>query len=128
LSASVLSFLACTGAAPPPPPTPPPAEPEDDGGGEAAGPEEVECNKDCVQAQATCDGGVCNAEVKNGCKEPVTCELLILALCEGDTQSGEAQGKSRVTIPAGESDKMQAVADCEGHGVKATTPQSLNCR
>ncbi|MND05007.1 hypothetical protein D3C83_255570 [compost metagenome] len=51
-----------------------------------------------------------------------------MALCSGSTDKGEARGKARGTIPAGQGDNFQAVADCEGAGISSTMIESLSCK
>lgn len=125
---AVVLLAACDGGPPPTPPdTPPAPEPEvvPDG---PSGPEAVETGRDCATAEADCDGGMCKTEIKNNCEAPVTCELLIMALCQSATDRGEARGKDRGTVPAGQSDTFQAVADCEGASITATMVESLTCK
>jgi len=81
-----------------------------------------------VSAEATCEGGVCNTEVKNGCKEPVTCAIEILALCHGANFTGEARGKARDTFAVGDSGTMQAGADCQGSAVAGTQVDTMSCK
>jgi hypothetical protein len=122
-------LLACS---PPPPDAPPPPPPEDaDVEGNHDGPaavEAVETGKDCATAQAVCEGGVCTATIKNDCSEPITCELKVLAICRGATDTGEARGKARDTIAASQEYDMQAGADCQDKAVTATTVEGLSCR
>ena len=131
LGAFLLS-VACNKDGPPPdaPPPPPSEEAEvepEEGAGEA---ETLETGKDCASAEAVCEGGVCTAKIKNTCKAPVTCQLEMYALCQAsdDTDEGEARGKGRGTIAAGESGDIQAGADCEGRAVKLTKADGLSCR
>lgn len=129
-STVLLSHLAaCNGAAPPTPPdTPPAPEPEDVEPDEPAGPEAIETGRDCATAEAECDGGMCKTAIKNNCEAPVTCEVLIMALCQSATDRGEARGKARGTIPSGKTDTFQAVADCEGQSITATMVETLTCK
>ncbi len=123
------AFCACSSAPPPTPPeTPPAAEPEEPTG--PVGPEAIETGKDCVVAEAECESnpGVCVTTVKNNCETAVTCQITILALCESSTNKGQAGGKARGTIPSGESDKLQAVADCEGDAITATMVDAASCK
>lgn len=124
-----MGWLTACSAPPPPAPTPPPQpDPELELPDEPPPPEAVETGKDCVSAEAVCDGGVCTATLSNKCEAPVTCELEVLAICRGTTDTGEARGKSRDTIPAGQEYDMQAGADCQGKAVSATTVEVLSCR
>lgn len=126
---AVLSLVvACDSTPPPTPPNTPPAPQPDEEPTEPSGPEAIETGRDCATAEADCDAGMCTTEIKNNCEAPVTCEVLIMALCESSTSKGEARGKARGTIPAGESDKLQAVADCEGQSINATMVDSLSCK
>jgi hypothetical protein len=130
---TVFLFLLCA-ACPkdgPPPDAPPPppsdeAEPDVEGGES----ETLETGKNCATAEALCDGGVCTAKIKNSCPQPVTCELEMYALCQrsDDQDEGEARGKGRGTIPAGESGEIQAGANCEGRAVKLTQQDGLSCK
>lgn len=96
--------------------------------GESDGPEAIETGRDCATAEADCSGGVCKTEVKNNCESPITCNVLIMALCQSSTTRGESRGKARTTIPAGQVDTMQAIADCEGSSITATMVESLECK
>jgi hypothetical protein len=126
----MLAAAWLTACSPPPPEAPAPPAPEPaleipDG---PPPPEAVETGKDCVKAEAVCEGGVCTATVQNQCEEPVTCELEVLAICRGETDTGDARGKARDTIAAGQEYEMQAGADCQEKEVTATTVELLVCR
>lgn len=124
-----VGFLAgCSTPPPEAPATPPQSEPDLEVPDGPAPAEAVETGKDCVTAEAVCEGGVCTATVDNGCEAPVTCELEILAICRGATDTGEARGKARDTVAAGKSYEMQAGADCQGKSVTATAVETLSCR
>jgi hypothetical protein len=121
-------LLACSA---PPPEAPPPPPPEEPGLDVVEGPgpaEAVDTGTDCATAQAVCEGGVCTATIKNDCSEPVTCQLEVLAICRGATDTGEARGKARDTVAVGQEYDMQAGADCQDKSVTATTVESLSCR
>ena len=121
-------FIGC--APPPPaevPKTPPADEPELDTEGHEAVSEAMETGKDCAKAEVLCEGGVCTASIKNDCEAPVTCELDILAICQGETDTGEARGKGRDTIAPGVAFNLQAGADCHGDAVLATQVDTLTC-
>jgi hypothetical protein len=92
------------------------------------GPEPIETGQDCAAAESECEGGVCKTTIENNCEAPVTCEVLIMALCQSSTSRGEARGKARATIPAGDKDTLQAVADCEGASITATMVESATCK
>lgn len=118
----------CGGKAPAPKqpaavPEPAAVEPEAEPEAEA-----VETGKDCVTATATCQGGVCDVEVDNGCKEPVTCAVEILALCRGANFTGEARGKARDTFAVGDKGVMQGGADCQGSAVAGTQVDTMSCK
>ena len=122
-------LAACSSTPPPTPPdTPPAPEPDEDVDDVDAGPEAIETGRDCATAEATCDGGMCKTEIKNGCDSPITCNVLIMALCQSSTDRGESRGKARGTIPGGKSDTLQAVADCEGASITATMVETLECK
>ena len=126
LSAALL-VCACAKPLPPPPPAPPsdPADLIDTGPRE---PEVVDTNKACIKALGVCDGGVCKVELTNTCDAPVTCELSIIALCRGNTMTGEARGKARDTVRASDSTTMEAVANCQGAYPSSTLVDTLSCR
>lgn len=129
-STTILAAACLAACSPPPPeaPAPPPPEPEIEIPDGPPPPEAVETGKDCAKAEAVCEGGVCTATIRNECEEPVTCELEVLAICRGETDTGEARGKARDTIAAGQEYDMQAGADCQDKMVTATTVESLSCR
>ena len=121
------------GCGSPPPPKPAeapesPVEADEPVDVSELGPEEVETGKDCATAMSECDLGVCTVTVKNGCSEPVTCELSILSLCRDTTTTGEAKGVGRDTVAAGASVEIQAGADCDGREVVGTTFQRMSCK
>ncbi|HHH31645.1 MAG TPA: hypothetical protein ENK57_25310 [Polyangiaceae bacterium] len=129
---ALLVFLAACGGAPAAPDTPSePALPDGAGDdvvdGDAA-PEAVDTGIDCAKAEATCEGGVCTVMMNNTCEAPITCELHILALCQGETEVGEARGVGRDTFPVGYEGKLQAGADCEGRAVVGTQVDTLACK
>lgn len=132
-SLALASLLVLVGCPPPPPedvPETPPATDEDlgpEGMGEAVA-EAVETGKDCTTAEVLCDGGVCTATIKNACEAPVTCALDMMAVCQGETDMGEARGKGRDTIAAGVTFELQAGANCQGDRVIATQVDSLSCK
>ncbi len=125
---AVAVVLACSNTPPPDPPPTPPSPEADDEPELPTGPEAIETGKDCATAEADCEAGMCTTQVKNACDTAVTCEMVVLALCEGSTTEGEAKGKARGTIPPGQTDKLQAVADCEGQAITATTVDALSCK
>lgn len=117
----------CAGAKPPPPkPKPPSDEPEPEDFEEIE-PEPIETGKDCVSAEVECGGGVCVANVKNDCDDPVTCNLAIMASCRTGTTTGEARTKSRATFRAKTEDKMSAQGDCADGEVILTVADSMSC-
>jgi len=126
LSAALL-ICACAKPPPPPPPAPPsdPADLVDTGPPE---PEVVDTNKACIKAKSVCDGGACTVELTNACDTPVTCELSIVALCKGNTTTGQARGKARDTVRVNDSTTMEAVANCEGAYPSSTLVDTLSCR
>lgn len=120
---------ACGGSPPPPPkkPAPESMEPEPEDFGEMD-PEPIETGKDCLTATTECGGGVCIANVKNDCDEPVTCELEIMASCRAGTSSGEARTKSRATFRGKSEDKMSAAGDCADGEVVFTVAEGMSCK
>ena len=122
-------LVACGGGdTPPPNPAPAPTaevEPEPEGPEE---PEQVDAGNPCVKAMGLCEGGVCTVEITNSCKEPVTCQLGVMALCRTATDTGQASGKGRETVPAGGSTKLQAAGDCEGAQIVGTQIENLSCK
>jgi hypothetical protein len=90
--------------------------------------EAIETGKDCVSAEAVCDMGLCTAKLNHQCEQPVTCALEVMAMCQGATDAGEARGKGRGTVPAGNEDELQAVADCQDKAVASTIVESLSCK
>ncbi len=128
----VLVLAACAPAKPNPEPSPQPTlapQPEIDTPPEGlGGPEKVDTGKDCASAEGTCNNGVCTVKVTNQCKDPVTCEFSILAMCRGETDAGEARGKGRGTVPAGGDGELEAGADCEGKSVTGTTIEGMSCK
>ena len=123
----LLSLVACGTTPPPESPAPKPVEPEHTPMPESFA-EELDTGNDCVTAEAECAGGVCTAKIKNACEVPVTCEFDVLVLCQSETDAGEAKGKGRDTFPAGTDGEIVAGSDCEGRGVRATSPENLSCR
>jgi hypothetical protein len=123
---------ACSPAKPNPEPQPQPtAEPApelDEVPAGLGGPEKLDSGKDCAAAEGLCENGICKVTIKNTCKEPVTCEFQILAMCRGETETGEARGKGRGTVPAGGEGELEAGADCEGKFVTGTTFESMSCK
>jgi hypothetical protein len=77
---------------------------------------------------AKCNAGVCHVDVTNSCDAPMTCELQITAVCQGQDSAGEAVGKGRNTVAQGKTDVIEAGANCEGSRAVATQVKSLNCR
>jgi len=126
----LLGAVACggssTGADAPPPP--PPTDDMGDDDPAPAGPEPLDTGKDCATAEATCDGGLCTAKVKNDCDTAITCELAMYSLCRGSTTGGEARGKGRNTIPSKSEGEIEGVANCEGAVVDATIADGLSCK
>jgi hypothetical protein len=123
--------LACSSGTPEAegPAQPDPSEGDDDdepaGDGE---PEAVSTGRDCLSASAYCEGGMCTWDFDNKCKAAVTCEVAMMAVCQGSTDRGEARGTGRGTIPAGSKDKIEAAANCEGASVMATQVESISCQ
>ena len=128
LGSLAASLLGCPGKPPPEAPPPPPApEPELDVPDGPPEPEAIETGKDCASAEAVCDVGVCTAKVKNSCEQPVTCALEAMAMCQGTEDAGEARGKDRGTVAAGDEGELRAVADCQDQAVASTIVENLNC-
>lgn len=129
---ALFTFLAACGGAPSGPTAPEPDElglPDQDEPVEGDGaPESVDTGIACAKAEATCEGGVCTVAMNNTCEAPVTCELRIIALCQGETEVGEARGVGRDTFPVGYEGKLQAGADCEGRAVVGTQVDTLECK
>ncbi len=129
---ALTSFIAACGGAPTAPSEPDELGLPDDGGGDVvegdAAPESVDSGIDCAKAEATCEGGVCTVAMNNTCEAPVTCELRIIALCQGETEVGEARGVGRDTFPVGYEGELQAGADCEGRAVVGTQVDTLECK
>ncbi len=121
-------LLACNNTPPPTPPETPPAPEPDVEAGMDSDPEPLETNRECANAEAECDSGICKTVVKNGCDSAITCNVVIMALCQSSTTSGESRGKARGTIPAGKSDTLTAIADCEGSSITATMVESFECK
>lgn len=130
LGALAVAAFAVSGCAKPPPPkdepkVEPTAEPEPPA---TPTPQAIETGKECATATVECAGGVCLAKVKNDCPEPITCDLESLTTCTGETQTGEARGKGRGTVPAKSEGELSSAAGCEGGQVQLTMPESLACR
>ncbi len=123
------AFLPACGSKPPPAApkldAEPVEEPVDEG---PATPEEIETGSDCATAKGLCEGGVCTVDVNNGCEAAVSCQLEAMALCRDGNATGEARGKGRDTIAAGESSQIQAQGDCEGRQTLATQLVNLSCK
>jgi len=130
LTTAILTLPGCGSAAPAP--TKPTPEPSPDlGGGDVSDvplAEPLETGNDCVTAEAECEGGMCTAKLQNDCEVPVTCELNVLVMCRGGTDTGEARGKGRDTFPAGADGELQAAGDCEGRAGAGTIPENMSCR
>jgi hypothetical protein len=127
-------LAASCGGAPPPPPLadPAPGPVEDDDAAEAAEPaapvkEPVSAGKDCVKAEAECGGGVCLVTLKNGCEQPVTCDLFVTAICQAKTDRVEARARKRDTFAAKTDGPMSAEAKCSDGNVIHTEVQELRC-
>ena len=124
---AMTSGLACNGkpADAPSPPSPDGDDEDSDLGGATA--EALETGTDCATAEAVCDNGSCVATVENRCPDAVTCELSMMAICEGMVDGGQANGKGRDTIAAGATGNIEGVANCEGAAYRITTAESLTC-
>ncbi|MBI4704923.1 MAG: hypothetical protein HY744_27780 [Deltaproteobacteria bacterium] len=117
IALAALLSLGCGAPAPPPKPPParaepapppqPPPPPE---------PEEIPSGKDCAKAQSECAGGVCLVTVKNGCQQPVTCDLEIVTNCKQGENYVKTSARERDTVPAMSEGKTQAAAPCPPTG------------
>jgi hypothetical protein len=85
--------------------------------------------RSCVEARVACAPGNCAARLRNGCEEPVTCELDIQCACEAFTgERGEARSQASTTLASGEGGGMRAHALCAAGEVRATQPTRLRCQ
>ena len=130
MSAALFILSGCGGATAPPAAPASPAEPDVDDVEvpDTALAESIETGKDCVSAEAECEGGVCTATVQNNCEVPVTCEFNVLVMCRSETDTGEVRAKGRDTFAAGVSAELQAGGDCEGREVAGTIPDGMTCQ
>lgn len=88
----------------------------------------VDAGKDCVKAEAECSGGLCDVTVKNGCDQPVTCDVGIGAVCKTDAEMIDAKGRGRDTVAAKANGKIQVVANCQRGVVMTTEVKDMHCR
>ncbi len=120
------AMLWACGSAPPLPKEPEPAVEE-----VPEGPPEkdvLDTGIDCVKAEGVCDLGICTAEIQNDCETPVTCELVVLGICQSGSNVGNARHASPLTIPAGASEDLATQPDCQDAKLVGTTIEELNCR
>jgi hypothetical protein len=117
-------------AAPPPPPKPPAPPPPPAAPPEPAPPtkEPVATGKDCATAEAECAGGVCAVEIKNGCDQPITCDLFLTATCQAQTEMVEARARKRDTFAAKTDGQLSAEAKCTEGDVIHTEVKELACK
>jgi hypothetical protein len=67
-------------------------------------------------------------EVKNGCDQPVTCEVGVGAVCKTDAEMIDAKGRGRDTFPAKADGKLSVAANCTRGTVMTTAVKEMRCR
>lgn len=89
---------------------------------------ELETGKVCAQAKVACAPGNCAANIENGCKEPITCQLKIECLCRTWTgEEGPATGRSEDTIPSGTNGGIATHVVCNEGDVLQTLARTVTC-
>jgi hypothetical protein len=126
----MVGVVACSPAKPEPTAQPAvsmtPPEP-DPGPAEPAGPEPVQTGHECATAEATCDGGLCELKLKNGCDKPLTCDAFVVIRCKAGTDLVEARGRGRDTFPAKTDGKLDVTANCTMGSIVQTSLSELKC-
>ena len=127
-SAIAVALLAA--CSPPPPPRPPPPPPAPAAPPEPPPPtkESVATGKDCATAEAECAGGACVVEIKNGCDQPITCDLFLVASCQAQMEMVEARARKRDTFAAKTDGALSLEAKCTEGRVIHTEVKELLCK
>lgn len=130
LLASLLALGCGAPAAAPATPAATSVEPVADVPAKPAAPDKVAVatGKDCAKAEAVCENGLCAITVKNGCADPITCNVAIAAVCKSTTETGEARARGRDTVAANASGKISVGASCQGGVVLTTEVKEMQCR
>lgn len=132
LAAVALAAGGCSSPSPPPADSPPSATSEPAATAaptsQAIPVEPVDSGKACAKAEAQCGGGVCEISLDNTCAEPVTCNLAIVTVCQGQTDLMQAKGRTRDTFAAQKKSKMSISATCNEGRIVSTRVDALECK
>lgn len=122
-------LIGCSAPPPPPPAEPPPPAPEPTQAAPQEIPKEpIDSGQACLKAEAQCAGGVCVVGLTSACQQPVTCSLLILTVCQAETDLVQVKSRARGTFPAGGKAEMATEAPCSRGTVVSTRVETLECK
>jgi hypothetical protein len=131
---SVAAVVVTAGCSPPPPPSPPPAAtsqaeaPPAPTAAEEPPKEPIASGMACAKAEAQCGGGVCAMSMDNTCAQPVTCNLLMITVCQAETDLIQLKARRRATFPAQHKDELSVAASCQSGRTVSSRVESLECK
>lgn len=131
LLVTALALAGCSGSDPPPPSPPAPAKPEAPAASaepEAPPKEPVESGMACAKAEAQCGGGACALSIDNTCAQPITCNVLMLTVCQAETDLIQLKARRRQTFPAQRKDELSIAASCQTGRTVSSKVQTLECK